>query len=116
MNGRVAALLVGAALAMAELGACVNLADIAADRTGRTRLGGGGGMRESQLGQIWSGRTREDLEREWGRPSFVLNLPGFPEPTAIVVVFVGKQDNAGCIDAFVVQLDDARTISSYVCR
>lgn len=116
MRRRAAALVVGAALTVAELGGCVNLAEIAIDRAGIARPTAGAGLREFQLGQRWSGRTRDDLEREWGRPSFVLNIPGFPEPKAIVVVFIGKQDSAGCIDAFVVQLDSAQTISGYVCR
>lgn len=116
MGTQVAALLVCAIVAAGGLSGCTNLGETAVDRLGLARSVGGGTLREHQLGLAWTGRTRGDLEREWGAPSFVLDVPGFPDRTAIVVVFIGKQDAAGCIDAFVVQLDHARTIEGYVCR
>lgn len=116
METRVVALLAGAVMVAGGVSGCIKLAEIAFDRPGLARSIGGSGLREHQLTLFWTGRTHGDLEREWGTPSFVLDVPGFPDRTAIVVVFVGKPDAAGCIDAFVVHLDHARTIAGYVCR
>lgn len=77
----------------------------------------GEAQRERVLTQAWSGKTRADLEREWGPPWQVLRVPGCEQPpSTVVLVFKSDDPRVRCVDAFVVQTDEKQTILSYVCR
>ena len=74
-------------------------------------------MRERLLTQAWAGKSRAELEREWGPPWQVLSVPGCEQPPpTIVLVFQPGDPLVRCVDAFVVATDEKQTIVSYVCR
>jgi hypothetical protein len=101
-------------------GGCADLGDAAVGARASAQVAQRGrALRERDLGRRWAGRTREELQREWGEPAFMLNVPGDRRPSSYVMVFVDRDARGGCIDAFVVLdgdgADDGR-IWTYICR
>lgn len=77
----------------------------------------GEAFRERVLTQAWTGRTRTELEREWGPPWQVLRVPESEEPPPTLVLVFRSDDRRGrCVDVFVVLTDERQTILYYVCR
>lgn len=99
--------------------ACADLGDTSGPRATALAAQRGRALRERDLARRWAGRTRDELEREWGEPAFKLNVPGERQPASYVMVFVDRDRQGGCIDAFVVLQNEStedERIWTYICR
>lgn len=98
------------------LSGCATHVDHGDDAHERQRLAFTRQERERAMQQAWVGRSQQDLIQAYGPPSTVLGIPGARLPLSVILVYRHLDPVAGCIDAFVVTIDDDAEVWNYFCR
>lgn len=114
MASRYRSLRLSLPLACMLLGGCAGMP--AAKPDSRNAAAQARDLREQRMQSSWVGHPYEDLIRAFGAPGMIMNIPAYRPWKASVVVYEGQQDNAGCVDAFVVEHGGQPVIYDYFCR